>query len=119
MNPEKPTGLNRIIKATCYSWAGIKAAFKHEPAFRQELAALICLFPLGLFSGQNGVEKAVLISPLLLVLLTELVNSAIEAIVDRTGLGYHPLSERAKDLGSAAVFVSIILAIIVWVLVLI
>ena len=119
MTPKKPTGLHRIIKATQYSWAGIKAAFGHEPAFRQELAALAVLIPLGLFLGQTGVERALLISPLLMVILTELVNSAIETIVDRTGLEYHPLAGRAKDLGSAAVFVSIALAMAVWALVLI
>ena len=119
MTPKKPTGLSRIIKATGYSLAGIKAAWKHEAAFRQELSALTVLLPLALFLGQNGVERAILILPLMIVIITELLNSGMEAVVDRIGLEYHPLAERAKDLGSAAVFVSIAMVIIIWALILI
>ncbi|MFH2093055.1 MAG: diacylglycerol kinase [Pseudomonadota bacterium] len=119
MPPQKPTGLIRVIKATGYSLAGIKAAFKHETAFRQELCVIVLLFPLGLFFGQTGVERALLIVPLMIVLVTELLNSAIEAIVDRVGSEYHALSKQAKDLGSAAVFISIATVIIVWTLILI
>lgn len=119
MSPVKPTGMTRIIKATGYSLAGIKAAWKHEAAFRQESLGVAIFLPLGLFLGQNGIERAMLAASLLMVMVTELLNSAVEAVVDRVGPEYHPLSERAKDLGSAAVFVSIALAVIVWALILI
>ncbi|MBU3952603.1 MAG: diacylglycerol kinase, partial [Proteobacteria bacterium] len=85
----------------------------------QELTGLAVVIPLGLFLGQNGIERAVLISSPMIVIVTELLNSALEAVVDRTGLEHHPLAKRAKDMGSAAVFVSIAIVIIVWVLVLI
>ena len=114
MVPQKKTGFSRIIKATQYSLAGIKAAFRHEAAFRQELFALVVLLPLGIFLGRSGLERAALIAPLLIVIITELLNSALEAVVDRTGLDYHPLAKRAKDLGSAAVFFSLALVIITW-----
>ncbi len=118
MTPSKPTGLDRIIKAGGYSLAGLKAAFVHEAAFRQEILALAIGLPAALFFGKTGMERAVLIASLLVVLVTELLNSALEATVDRIGLEHHPLAKRAKDLGSAAVFVSILLVIIVWALVL-
>lgn len=119
MSPVKPIGMTRIIKAAGYSLAGIKAAWKHEAAFRQETLTVAVFLPLGLFLGQNGIERAMLAASLLMVMVTELLNSAVEAVVDRVGPEYHPLSERAKDLGSAAVFVSIALAVIVWALILI
>ena len=97
----------------------LKAAFKHEAAFRQELFALVILLPTAIFMGKTGIERAVLVSSLLIVPVTELLNSALEATVDRTGLEFHPLAKRAKDLGSAAVFVSICLVILVWVLIII
>jgi len=113
------TGLRRIIKAAGYSWAGFKAAFKHEAAFRQELALCLILIPVGLWLGQNGVERALLIGSLLLVLIIELINSAIEAVVDRFGGEQHELSGRAKDIGSAAVFVALLNAALIWVLILV
>lgn len=119
MAEQKPTGLTRIIKAYGYSRAGIKSAWKHEAAFRQECFALAVLCPPAFFLGRNSMERAVLISSLLIVVVTELLNSAIEAVVDRIGPGYHPLSGRAKDMGSAAVLVSIVLAAMVWALILI
>ncbi len=112
-------GLARVIAATGYSVAGLKAAFKHEAAFRQELALLLILVPLALWLGDNGVERALLIGSLLLVLIVELVNSAIEAVVDRFGGELHELSGRAKDIGSAAVFVALINVFVVWLLVII
>ena len=112
------TGLTRIIKAAGYSWAGLKAAFKHEAAFRQELTLCLVMIPLGLWLGQTGVERALLIGSLLLVLIVELLNSAIEAVVDRFGGEQHELSGRAKDIGSAAVFIALLNAAIVWLLVL-
>ena len=101
-----------------YSAAGLKAAFINEQAFRQELYALIILIPLGLWLGENGTERALLISSLLLVPIVELLNSAVEAVVDRIGSEQHELSGRAKDIGSAAVFLTIILTCMVWALVL-
>lgn len=119
MSKQKPTGLTRIIKAAGYSRAGLQAAWKHEAAFRQELALLAVLFPLGLFLGKNGMERAILISSVMIVIVTELLNSAIEAAIDRIGPEYHPMAGQAKDMGSAAVFVSIVTVIIVWILILI
>jgi diacylglycerol kinase (ATP) len=115
----KPTGLKRLLLATGYSCAGLAAAWRHEAAFRQELLLLILLGPVGLWLGDGGVEKALLLGSLLLVIVVELLNSAVEAVVDRTGAEHHELSGRAKDLGSAAVFMSLILAAIIWGLVLI
>ena len=118
MAGQKATGLQRIINAFGYSIAGFKACYKHEAAFRQELLALLLLLPLGLWLGQSGVERALLVGSLLLVPLVELLNSGIEAIVDRFGGEIHELSGRAKDIGSAAVFLAIVLAVTVWLLVL-
>ena len=112
------TGFTRIIKAAGYSWAGLKAAFKHEAAFRQELALCLVMIPLGVWLGQTGVERALLIGSLLLVLIVELLNSAIEAVVDRFGGEQHELSGRAKDIGSAAVFIALLNVVIVWGLIL-
>lgn len=115
---DKPTGLKRLILATGYSRDGLLAAWRHEAAFRQELLLLVVLGPLGLWLGTGGVEKALLVGSLLLVLIVELLNSAIEAVVDRTGAERHELSGRAKDLGSAAVLISLLLVALVWWLVL-
>ncbi len=112
------TGLTRIIKAAGYSWAGLKAAFIHEAAFRQELALSLILIPAGLWLGHSGIERALLIGCVLLVLIVELVNSAIEAAVDRFGGEQHDLSARAKDIGSAAVFVALLNVIVIWLLML-
>ncbi|MCW8907432.1 MAG: diacylglycerol kinase [Sedimenticola sp.] len=112
------TGLRRIINATGYSLAGFAACFRHEAAFRQELAVLLLLLPLALYLGDNGVERALLAGSLLLVPLMELVNSAIEAVVDRHGPEQHELSGRAKDIGSAAVFLAIVMALLTWLLIL-
>lgn len=108
------TGLTRIIRAAGYSWAGLRAAFRHEAAFRQELALCCLLIPLGAWLGQTGSERALLIGSLVLVLIVELVNSAIEAVVDRFGGEQHELSGRAKDIGSAAVFMALLNVVIVW-----
>lgn len=111
-------GIRRLINATGYSWAGLKTAFRQEAAFRQELAAALVLIPAALLLADNGLERAVLIGSVLLVLVVELLNSAVEAAIDRFGGEQHPLFGDAKDLGSAAVAVSILLALVVWVLVL-
>lgn len=107
-------GIKRIIKAAGYSFAGLRAAFKNEAAFRQELALVIILIPVGYWLGENSTEKVILIAALLLVLIIELINSAIESTIDRISTEHHELSGRAKDIASAAVFLSLINVAIVW-----
>ncbi|MBL1261041.1 MAG: diacylglycerol kinase [Thiotrichaceae bacterium] len=119
MSKPSKTGLARVIAAGGYSATGLKAAFKYETAFRQELALILILAPLALCLGDNGVERALLIGSLLLVLIVELVNSAIESVVDRFGGGHHELSGRAKDIASAAVLIALINVFVVWLLVMI
>ena len=114
----KPSGFTRLFRAMGASWKGFEGAFREEAAFRQELALAIVVIPLGLWLGHTGVERALLVAPMLLVLIVELLNSAIEATVDRIGLERHLLSGLAKDIGSAAVLVSFILLAAVWLLVL-
>ena len=113
------TGITRIIDATGYSWQGFRAAFKHEAAFRQELVLLLVLTPFALWLGDDGVDYALLIGSLLLVLMVELLNSAVETVVDRIGSERHVLAGRAKDIGSAAVFVALVNAALIWLFVLI
>ena len=119
MASQGTSGLARLVKATQFSCKGFKAAFANEQAFRQELYLSIVLIPLALYFGENGLERALLISVVLLILVIELINSGIEAIVDRVSTDHHELSGRAKDVGSAAVLLSLINAAIVWALVLI
>lgn len=111
-------GLVRIIKATQYSWQGLCAAYNHEAAFRQEIWLCLILVPLGLYLGEGGLEKALLVGSVLLIPVVEILNSAIEAVVDRFGDEMHELSGRAKDMGSAAVALVIGLVVVVWILVL-
>jgi diacylglycerol kinase (ATP) len=111
-------GVRRIIMAGKSSLAGLRAAVRHEAAFRQELLLVVLLLPAALLLGDSGVKRALLVGSLLLVLIVELLNSAVEAVVDRVGLEYHPLSGQAKDMGSAAVLLAILLAVAVWLLVL-
>lgn len=108
------TGFARVYKATGYSWKGFKAAWKNEAAFRQECTIGLLMLPLAFVIGQTMFQVALLISVLAVVLITELLNSAVEAVVDRVGEEYHTLAGRAKDMGSAAVFVSLSLVAIVW-----
>ena len=108
------TGLTRIIKATGYSWQGLRAAWKNESAFRQEVTLCLIMLPLAFVVGQTMMETALLIALLGMVLITELLNSAVEAVVDRVGDEHHDLAGRAKDMGSAAVFISLVLTAIVW-----
>jgi len=110
--------LRRVWRAAGYSVSGLKAAFANEAAFRQEVALFVLLAPLGLWLGRNGVERSLLIGSLVLVLIVELLNSAIETAVNRIGNEPHELSGRAKDIASAAVFLSLLLVALVWVLVL-
>jgi diacylglycerol kinase (ATP) len=112
------TGLQRLINATRYSLAGLAAATRHEDAFRQELILAAVLVPLGLWLGNGGVERALLVGSVLLVLVVELLNSAVEATVDRVSLEDHLLAKRAKDIGSAAVMMSLATVGVVWLLVL-
>ena len=111
-------GFSRIIKATIYSWQGLRAAYRHEEAFRQEVWLCLILLPLGLYLGENGVEKALLVGSALLLPLVEILNSALEAAIDRIGDEPHELSGRAKDMGSAAVAIAIAILALTWLLVL-
>ncbi|GEM_PF-175637 len=120
MNPFKSiTDIKRIIRATAYSFAGLKAAIVGEAAFRQELALFVIFAPLGAWLGQTGVERALLIGSLMVVLIVELLNSAVEAVVNRVSTERDELSGVAKDLGSAAVFVALTLVVVVWALLLV
>jgi diacylglycerol kinase (ATP) len=108
------TGLKRVLKATVYSFDGLKSAWKHEDAFRQEAILASWMIPVTFLLTQNNLARAMMIASILLVLIVELVNSAIEAAVDRISLENHHLAKRAKDIGSAAVFVSLINVVLVW-----
>ncbi len=116
--PDKASGFRRLVLACGASARGLAGVFRREAAFRQELALAVVVIPLGLWLGRTGVERALLVAPVLNILIVELVNSAIEATVDRIGLERHALSGLAKDIGSAAVFLSLVLAGAVWLLVL-
>jgi diacylglycerol kinase (ATP) len=107
-------GLARIAHAARYSALGLRSAWRHEAAFRQEVALCALVFPCAFWIGRNWLEVAALVSTLVLVLVTELLNSAVEAVVDRIGPEWHELSGRAKDIGSAAVMLSLLLAGGVW-----
>lgn len=110
--------IGRIVRAGSYSVSGLRAAIRKEAAFRQEVILVTVLAPLGAWLGHDGIERLLLIGSLLLVLIVELLNSAVEATVDRISRKHHKLSGRAKDMGSAAVYLSILLAILAWVFVL-
>ncbi|WP_123332012.1 diacylglycerol kinase [Erwinia sp. JUb26] len=113
------TGLTRIVKAAGYSWKGIRAAWQHEAAFRQEAIAAIIAILIACWLDVDAVTRVLLIGSVVMVIIVEILNSAIEAVVDRIGSEIHPLAGRAKDMGSAAVLLSILLAIFVWVMLLI
>ena len=112
------TGLKRLTNAFGYSIEGFKSAFKNEDAFRQEFILAIILIPTGILIGENGFQKALLVSSILAVLIVELLNSGIEATVDRISLEKNSLAKRAKDIGSAAVFLTIVNAILTWLIIL-
>jgi len=112
------TGIKRVLLAARYSWQGLTTCYRKEAAFRQELWLVLLLAPFALWLGEDGVERALLIGSLALVLVVELLNTGIENVVDRVGQEPHKLSGRAKDMGSAAVFVSLVIAAIVWLLIL-
>jgi diacylglycerol kinase (ATP) len=113
--PRRP---GRILKATIWSMQGLRAAWLHESSFRLEVYLLLVLGPLALWLGETGVERALLLGSCLLVLSVELLNSSIEAVIERYGAEFHELAGRAKDMGSAAVFVLMLNVLLVWGLVL-
>ena len=108
------TGLTRIIDAFGYSMKGMRSALRHESAFRQEAVLFVVLLPAAIWLGQSGIQYILLVGSLLLVLIVELLNSAIEAVVDRIGDEHHELAGRAKDMGSAAVFISLANVFFIW-----
>jgi len=108
------SGLTRLWRALHYSSDGLKAAYVHEHAFRQEVWLAVVLVPLGCYLGDNGITRALLVVGVLQVLVVELMNSAVEAAIDRISLDHHLLAKRAKDIGSAAVFVSLVMLAVVW-----
>ncbi|WP_192457744.1 diacylglycerol kinase [Musicola keenii] len=110
----KTTGFTRLVKATGYSLQGLKQAWLHEAAFRQESLLTLAAIIIACWLPVSTIERLLLIGSVVLIVLFELVNSAIEAVVDRVGMDYHELSGRAKDIGSAAVFVACLLAACVW-----
>ncbi len=107
-------GLERIAKALEYSLTGLKLAYEHEAAIRQETWLMAVLVPLGLYLGHTNIERILLVGVVFLVFIVELLNSAVEAAVDHTSIDHHKLAGRAKDIGSAAVFVSMMLLLLVW-----
>ncbi|NNS08302.1 diacylglycerol kinase [Erwinia sp. JH02] len=113
------TGLTRIIKAAGYSWKGIRSAWQHEAAFRQEAVAVIIAIIIACWLDVDAITRVLLIGSVMLVIIVEILNSAIEAVVDRIGSEIHPLAGRAKDMGSAAVLLTILLAIFVWIMLLV
>jgi diacylglycerol kinase (ATP) len=115
---EKPRGLRRLLNAFGNTWRGLAGAWREEEAFRQECLLALVVIPAGLWFGGSGIGRALLVGPMLVILIVELLNSAIEAAVDRIGVERHVLSGLAKDLGSGAVFVSFVLLGANWALVL-
>lgn len=112
------TGITRLINAAIYSYQGLVVCFRTEAAFRQELALALVLVPLGLWLGNSGIERALLVGSVLLVLMVELLNTGVEYVVDRFGGEIHELSGKAKDIASAAVFLALCNVAVVWTLVL-
>jgi diacylglycerol kinase (ATP) len=113
------TGMRRLMNAFGYSLEGFKAAFKHEDAFRQEVFLAIILIPLAIYLESEVLHRALMIGSILLVLIVELLNSAVEAVVDRVSIERHALAKRAKDIGSAAVFIALSNVVIIWGLILV
>ena len=118
MSEESPfkgkTGVRRVMNAFHYSMAGLRAAFSYEDAFRQEALLAVVLIPASFLLPVGGLSRALMIASVLLVLIVGLLNSAIEAVVDRVSLDHHHLSKRAKDIGSAAVFLALLNVLVVW-----
>jgi len=118
LGPHRPRGLGGTLKAARWSLQGLKAAWRHESSFRTEVYLCVLLVPLALWLGQTGMERALLVGSCLLVLAAELLNSAIEAVIERYGNEWHELAGRAKDMGSAATFVLMMNVLLVWTLIL-
>ena len=118
MRTKSTSGFKRLINASVYSYRGLIACFRSEAAFRQELALALVLVPLGLWLGNTGVERALLVGSVLLLLMVELLNTGVECVVDRFGDEIHELSGKAKDIASAAVFLALCNVAVVWALVL-
>jgi diacylglycerol kinase (ATP) len=118
MERDKPIGITRFLRSFSYSFQGFSHAWREEASFRQEVGLAALVIPLGVFLGRSGAERALLVCPMLLILVVEILNSAVEAVVDRSGTDRHPLAGMAKDMGSAAVMLSFILLGTVWLLVL-
>ena len=114
MTKKSSTGFKRIVKAAGFSWQGITSSFKNEAAFRQEVLLAAVLIPLAFYLDVSQVERILMISAIVLVMVVELINTAIEAVVDRIGSEHHELSGMAKDVGSSAVFICLVLAGYVW-----
>lgn len=112
--PPPKKGLSRLIAATGYSMAGLRAAFKNEEAVRLEIVAFLIMAPLGIWLGETAVEQVLLVGSLVFVIVVELLNTCVETLVDRFGREYHELSRLAKDTGSAAVLVSLGLVVLTW-----
>lgn len=115
MKPENKANFQRVVRAANYSMKGLKSAYLYEAAFRQEVWLSVFLIPMGFYFGDSTVEKVLLVGSVLLVLVAELLNSAVEAVVDRIGSEYHELSGRAKDVGSAAVFMAMMIFALTWI----
>lgn len=113
-NKPRRKGISRLLWASYYSWCGFRSAIKHETAFRQEIFLITCMLPFAFLLGEDVTEYLLLIGSGVLVLIVELLNSAIEAVVDRIGSERHALSGQAKDMGSAAVFLSLTLMVLCW-----
>ena len=118
MKPENKASFQRVVRATGYSMKGLKSAYILEAAFRQEVWLSFFLIPVGFYLGDGAIEKILLVGSVLLVLAMELLNSSVEAVVDRIGSEFHELSGRAKDIGSAAVFMTMIIFVLTWLLIL-
>jgi diacylglycerol kinase (ATP) len=118
MANQNAKGFKRLINACIFSVAGFKATWTHEEAFRQEVILFVVTTPLAIWLGETNIEKLLLIGSMVLVMLVELLNSAVEAVVDRVGFEHHELSGRAKDIGSAAVMMSLAWAAVTWALIL-
>lgn len=114
MKPHNAKGLRRIVLASQWSWKGLRHAVTSEAAFRQEFILVCILAPAAFWLGESVLEKILLVSSLLLVLIVELLNSSVEAAVDRVGVESHPLAGQAKDMGSAAVFIALLNAAMIW-----
>ena len=117
MSAQGTGGTDSLLKAASYSWQGLLATYKHEVAFRQEVLLSIILIPVGFWLGHSGIERALLIGSVVLVIIVELVNSGLEAVTDRFGSEQHELSGRAKDAGSAAVLIALVNVVLIWCLI--